>query len=358
MRVGNFIPKPVETISSLPDDLGRQVKATWIEPVDESLIRGDLKNYADKVGVKPARIPGYWYFRDRSMASNLPAKENERVALMLHGGGFMMQSAHPSDVSQNITRGILGKSTAFDRIIAVEYRRMYGIDEQTGPKAAKDTFPTALLDALSAYVYLVSTLGFRPENIVLIGDSAGGNLATALTRYLISVSTESPLLKPGGLILLSPWLDLGPSHHGPGSSFRRFTDTDFTGGMPHLEESMLMGGQAYTHPFGDGFCAENPYISPALKLLPRELIDGGSIFSGYPPTLIVAGGAEVLLDSIITTVLRLRQDIGEENVQYLQCEDAFHDFLMFPFAEPERSHSLLIIAQWLEKIKSHSPENS
>lgn len=357
-RVGSFIPEPVETIKVLPDDVGPNVKAIWIEPVDDSLIQGELKVFAEKVGAKTARIPGYWYYSETS--PDLPgktggiipkAREHERVGLMLHGGGFMMQSAHPTDVSQNITRGILERSDCFTRILAVEYRRLYGIDELMGPKAAKNTFPTSLLDAISGYYYLVSTVGFKPQNVFLIGDSAGGNLALALTRYILSTNG----VRPGGLILLSPWTDLGPSHYGrPEASTRRLASSDYTGQIPNLEEAMVLGGQAYTHPFGDRFCATNPYVSPTSKLLPEEIVRNGRVFAGFPPSLIISGGAEVLLDSIVSLVQQMREGIGNENVEYLECEDAFHDFLMFLFAEPERTQALHAISKWLNKITTYN----
>jgi len=261
----------------------------------------------------------------------------------------MMQSAHPSDPSQKITTGILEYSDCFSRILAVDYRRVYGFDERSGPKVAKNTFPTALLDAISAFEYLVTTLGFKPENVILIGDSAGGNLALALTRYLVSISLVERRV-PGGIVLLSPWVDLGPSHHGPDSSYRKFTATDITGGLPNLESAMLIGGAAYTHPFGDEFLNGNPYISPASKLLSQELTSSG-LFAGFPPTLVIAGGAELLLDPIVTLVAQLKKDIGDKNVQYLECTDAFHDFLMFPFAKPERVWALIEIADWLWRFK-------
>jgi len=102
----------------------------------------------------------------------------------------------------------------------------------------------------------------------------------------------------------------------------------------------------YSHPFGDEFCRENPYISPASKLLPRDQ----KVFAGYPPTLIISGGAEVLLDSIHTLYDRMKVELGEDHVQYLECQDAFHDFLMFTFAEPERTQALRTISEWLAEM--------
>ena len=43
---------------------------------------------------------------------------------------------------------------------------------------SKDTaHPAPALDALAAYVRLTDKLGFEPRNIIVMGDSAGGNLS-------------------------------------------------------------------------------------------------------------------------------------------------------------------------------------
>ena len=66
-------------------------------------------------------------------------------------------------------------------------------------------FPLQILEALSAYRYLVHTMNVPPEKILLVGDSAGGHLVLALQRYLLE---SRSMQVPGGLILLSPWVDL------------------------------------------------------------------------------------------------------------------------------------------------------
>ena len=66
-------------------------------------------------------------------------------------------------------------------------------------------FPLQILEALSAYRHLVHTMNVPPEKILLVGDSAGGHLVLALQRYLFE---SRGMQMPGGLILLSPWVDL------------------------------------------------------------------------------------------------------------------------------------------------------
>lgn len=66
-------------------------------------------------------------------------------------------------------------------------------------------FPAQLLDLAAAYAYLLS-LGFVSEHITMIGDSSGGHLVLALSRYLAELNTERPELNvgmPGALLLVS-----------------------------------------------------------------------------------------------------------------------------------------------------------
>ncbi|KAG0699414.1 hypothetical protein DFH29DRAFT_766614, partial [Suillus ampliporus] len=67
-------------------------------------------------------------------------------------------------------------------------------------------FTAQLIYALSGLYCLTQTLGCAAENIIVVGDSAGGHLAIALRRYLIRESF--PLLHVArGTILLAPSCD-------------------------------------------------------------------------------------------------------------------------------------------------------
>ena len=66
-------------------------------------------------------------------------------------------------------------------------------------------FPAQLLDLTAGFAYLLAR-GFTPENIVLIGDSSGGHLLLALSRYLSELDRVDPSLKvgmPGAMLLIS-----------------------------------------------------------------------------------------------------------------------------------------------------------
>ncbi|EPY53084.1 hypothetical protein SPOG_03629 [Schizosaccharomyces cryophilus OY26] len=67
------------------------------------------------------------------------------------------------------------------------------------------TYPTQILECVSVYEKLVS-LGYR--KIILIGDSAGGNLALSMLYHLNEKSKSENIVWPSGVALISPWLDL------------------------------------------------------------------------------------------------------------------------------------------------------
>lgn len=117
-------------------------------------------------------------------------------------GAYWLGTAHEKDFHSRICLGLVDVS-GYDRVFAVDYRLV-----------VQQPFPAALIDALVAYQHLLDVEGYRPDQITICGDSAGGvrrvtscladsqNLALALARLLRDTST---LPLPGALLLLSPW---------------------------------------------------------------------------------------------------------------------------------------------------------
>ncbi|KAK7005594.1 Abhydrolase-3 domain-containing protein [Favolaschia claudopus] len=285
----------------------------WVEPLPSEHILGKLKIWIAAAGVTAVKLPGYWLHKSGStIEGEAPLMPGEKIVYALHGGAYTRMSAHPSDPTAGIARGLL------DRV-------------DTHP------FPTALLDALTGYNYLVNTLHIPASDIIVEGDSAGGNLALALTRYLVEHPMDT-LPPPALLLLLSPWCDLGTSHSGPGSSWYTRRDSDYI--AIDNNGSAVYAIAAFTGPFGLGASELNSYISPASVYI-QDIS-----FVGFPPTFISAGGAEILLDSIRTLHEKMAKDT---KVRYLEAEDGIHDFLVFDrgWHEPERSETLSAIAQWV-----------
>jgi hormone-sensitive lipase len=116
----------------------------------------------------------------------------DQLILHFHGGSFV---ALTSRTSQTFTRRW---ATNFQvPILSVDYRL-----------APESTFPAALEDCYSVYLFVVNNLAshmnIRPRNIILAGDSAGGNLVMALTALILKNGVRAP----NSLFLAYPQADL------------------------------------------------------------------------------------------------------------------------------------------------------
>lgn len=86
------------------------------------------------------------------------------------------------------------------------------------------------------------------------------------------------------------------------------------------------------------------YLSPvSLDCKPET-----GLFSGFPETYVVAGGAERLLDDSTALVERMRAD-GVRVVQDIP-PDAVHDFLVFTWHEQERTEVLKRVSRWIDMM--------
>ncbi|KAJ6567697.1 hypothetical protein DFH09DRAFT_1081141 [Mycena vulgaris] len=84
-------------------------------------------------------------------------------------------------------------------------------------------------------------------------------------------------------------------------------------------------------------------LSPGSPVLADA--DTAGVFKGFPPTLILAGKAEMSRNAIRVLRDRMRADMGQESVQYVEVADTPHDFLGLIWFEPERTEGLQAVAQ-------------
>jgi acetyl esterase/lipase len=332
-RSGEFIERP----NHLAIADGPGVKGVWVEAAPH-LITGDVATWASVANAEPIHIPGYWIDKPGSdTPTGQKPEPGEKVLYSLHGGYYTQMSAHPKDAVSIIVRSIIPHCQPVQRAFALEYRL-----SSTAPLQSANPFPTALIDAVAGYNYLVNTVGFDPSDVIVEGDSAGGNLALALTRYLVEYRdrTEIPA-PPGGLILVSPWVDLSNSHNGPNSSIANF-NADYLANPNTMRG--LWSRQAFVGPHGMGAAGINRYISPASLSVTAN-------FKGFPRTFLIAGGAEKFYDSIITLKKRMVADMGEGDgegqVTYHEGPEAVHDYIAFPWFEAENVDTLKAITKWL-----------
>jgi monoterpene epsilon-lactone hydrolase len=113
----------------------------------------------------------------------------DRTVLYFHGGGYV--SGSPPDRYLPLAAAVALAANA--RVHVVDYRL-----------APETPFPGAFDDCLRAYHWLVTRGGVDPRTLVVLGDSAGGNLAVAVTV----AARDQGLALPVRIALISPLADL------------------------------------------------------------------------------------------------------------------------------------------------------
>ncbi len=191
-----------------------------------------------------------------------PAQRERRVVLYVHGGGFAMGSCN----SHRALAARIGAACRA-RVVLPEYRL-----------APEHPFPAGLDDMVAVYRALLAN-GTPAEQIVVVGDSAGGGLATSM---LLRVR-DAHLPLPRALVLLSPYLDLTLS----GETLQTRADAD-----PWLDPSLF---GAMRDIYLAGVDPAGPLASPLNANL-----------AGLPPMLIQVGDQEVLLSDSLRMQERAR----------------------------------------------------
>ena len=253
-----------------------------------------------------------------------------------------MGTARPSRSTASIPKGILQYSTSISRALSVDYRL-----SSVPPSESKNPFPAAVINATAAYKYLVCELGFLPQNITIAGESAGGNLTLAVTRYIVE-SHLPHLPPPGGLIAISPRPDMSFSRSGGDTSHFLNLESDIFSPTRDIDARIVgayLGGTDLEEP------RRNRYLSPTSKfVVPANVDEGGKVFSGFPRSYIMGGGAERLFDDIVVLSERMKED-GVDVVTDFH-PDAVHVYPEFSWHEPERTESFIKCTTWLDKHRA------
>lgn len=232
----------------------------------------------------------------------VPEVERSRqVFLFFHGGGWVTGNI---DTYTDLC-GYLARETG-RRVLSVDYRL-----------APEHRFPAGLEDcyAVARLLFAASTdLGITPDDIILIGDSAGGNLTAAVSLMAADRGEFSPRRQ----VLLYPCVQ---SDFSPSSPFPSVREN----GRGYLLTSDRIADYLalYLRTEADRL---DPYFSP---LLARDL-------THQPATLVITAEYDPLRDEGEAYAARLR----EAGVPTLLCrvEDALHGFFsLSPALEPVRA---------------------
>ena len=239
----------------------------------------------------------------------VPEAEESKVLLFIHGGGWIMGSFN----NCRLLTIELAKATKM-RVLSIDYRL-----------APEHPFPAAVEDCVSVYKWLLSS-DIKPGNIIISGDSAGGNLTLAT---LIKLRDDGIPL-PAGAIPISP-----------------ATDLSFTDDISRLDDLYIKNGETdpaladigvywWYYEYTAGANSRDPLISPIFGDL-----------KGLPPLLIQTSSCEMLYSEIRRFYERARG--AGVDVELQTWDDMTHVFQGEPTL-PEAKEAIKKIGQFTRKI--------
>ncbi len=213
-------------------------------------------------------------------------RPENKVILYCHGGGYICGGLEYA--------GILGRKlaarTGLD-VLSFAYRL-----------APENRYPAALEDAVKAWEYL-SGAGYAANQIIVAGDSAGGNLALELCLYLKKHGKS----QPGAMVLFSPWTDMTAT----ASTYEEEGEID-----PIV--TRIYAQNARNAYLGKN---ERDYRNPDFSPLFAEL-------DGLPPTLIQVGKNEVLRHDSEALAAKMKK--SEVDVKIQVYTHGWHVFQIAP----------------------------
>jgi len=231
---------------------------------------------------------------------------SDEVILFFHGGGWVSGNVD----SYARTCDMLGEKTG---------RRVVSVDYALAPEFP---FPHALEDCYAVTKELFCGNTFfevKPSDIIIAGDSAGGNLAAAVSL----MARDRGEFKINKQILIYPAVHNDHTETSPFESVRT-NGTDYLLTSKRLCEYMNMYAS-------DPLDKYNPYFAPYLA---KDL-------SNQPDTLIITAEFDPLRDEGEAYGERLRQFENYSEVH--RIKDALHGFFSLPYkyAHVKRTYELI-----------------
>ena len=268
----------------------------------------DARSYLDSVAMpSPAllrvstenvvaeNLKGTWFVPSKLEASKT---DSGLSILYLHGGGY---SFYPRSFYDNLAALIA--LSADCRLFAAEYRL-----------SPEHKYPAQLEDATRAYRWMLEQ-GTDPQRLVVLGDSAGGNLTLALLLSLPGLRLPPPALA----VCLSPATDfVGSEETAPETSERDWIT---------LEMALR---------WADWYCSPAERSDPLVSPVNADL-------THLPPVYVQAGGAEILLPGIEEFVRRAKQQGADVTLE--TWPDMNHDFQAFGSEVPQSAEAIRRIGE-------------
>ena len=200
-------------------------------------------------------------------------------------------------------------------------------------------FPTQLKQGVLAIQYLIE-LGAKPENIQILGDSAGATLIHEILSHFLhpvegvpELSLSAPL---GGVYMMSPWVRLVDKDRK-----YLYTNEDSNDDMMNGKLLNYWGREVLRDEPEEAI----PYLEP--NSAPTMWLDG--IDKWVKRVLISAGGLECLRDEIIKYQDGFKEH--HKDVTFILQENGIHDDPYWDFGTHEKNLGELTprVLEWLDE---------
>ncbi|PSU45125.1 alpha/beta hydrolase [Photobacterium frigidiphilum] len=240
---------------------------------------------------------------------DMPKSSGNKIILYFHGGGFCFHSPN----THNAFLARLSNATK-SRGLMVNYSL-----------APESPYPIAADECYAVYNELLRQ-GYLPHQIVIAGDSAGGNLA--LTTAIRLREAKQPM--PAALVLMSPVTDMAVTGE---SAFTKSKDDPFF----DLSSLLLM---------------RNNYIGLQNPCEP-DVSPFYADLHGLPPTFITAGTEEVLMDDAKRTANKMSEAGGDVTINIVKGVP--HVYPLFYQLTEAREAIKLMSEYIIDKYKEAKP---
>jgi acetyl esterase len=255
------------------------------------------------------RVPVRIYYPTRKSL-----KGNHPVTLFFHGGGFIKGSVEQYHIMVSKLARVTGNI-----MVSVEYRL-----------APEHTFPTGVMDCYAVLQWFQnhgSRVGADTSRIRVMGDSAGGNIATVLT--LICRDRQEP--QPEAQILIYPGLSFADTSCASMEYFVKSADRSYV-----LSESFLR--KVKVQYLGEESNLRHPYLSPLEARLTDNLA----------PALIITAECDPLRDSGRSYAMAL--ELAGVKVEYLEYSGMIHAFMSFHMILGDALNAMKQVRDYLERV--------
>ena len=233
--------------------------------------------------------------------------------LAIHGGGFRSRS---KSLYNTIGRHFARNGYAF---ISINYRL-----------APKSSFPAQVEDSFCALAWLHANheeYGFDPDQVVVLGGSAGGYLASML------VTVDDP----------SIYLQNCPNAYPDGQAVHAaaifYGLFDFTNVDDYPPREIAALASFFGSPYDEISTEQLVAMSPIMH------IDGSE-----PPFILLHGTADATIPSVMSERFAAALEQADVDVELVLIPDADHAFELTPLDGEEMTISLNAVEAFLERV--------